>query len=104
MDVTVCLDYGRFIERSNGVFGKTGTGKTFLTRMILLDILQKSSAQRERSKQCVNLVFDMHNDYGWEGQSEGPSRRAPGLKQIAGSSVLLMTLDEENARRRRAPI
>jgi DNA helicase HerA-like ATPase len=101
MDVKVCLDYQRFVERSNGVFGKTGTGKTFLTRMILLDLIQKSAEQREASKRCVNLVFDMHNDYGWEGQSEGGSRRAPGLKQLAGSNVLLMTLDEENARRRR---
>jgi DNA helicase HerA-like ATPase len=100
MDVNVCLDYQRFIERSNGVFGKTGTGKTFLTRMILLDLIQKSGEQRERSKRCVNLVFDMHNDYGWEGQSEGASRRTPGLKQLAGSQVLLMTLDEDNARRR----
>jgi DNA helicase HerA-like ATPase len=100
MDVSVCLDYRRFIERSNGVFGKTGTGKTFLTRMILLDLIQKSAAQRERSQRCVNLIFDMHNDYGWEGQSEGASRRAPGLKQLAGASVMLMTLDEENARRR----
>jgi len=101
MDLKVCLDYQRFIERSNAVFGKTGTGKTFLTRMILLDLIQKSGAQRERSKRSVNLIFDMHNDYGWEGQSEGPSRKAPGLKQMAPSNVLLMTLDEENARRRR---
>jgi DNA helicase HerA-like ATPase len=100
MDVTVCIEYRRFIERSNGVFGKTGTGKTFLTRMILLDLIQKSAAQREPAERCVNLIFDMHNDYGWEGQSEGPSRRAAGLKQLAGSSVMLMTLDEENARAR----
>jgi uncharacterized protein len=100
MDVTVCLEYRRFIERSNGVFGKTGTGKTFLTRMILLDLIQKSAAQREPSERCVNLIFDMHNDYGWEGQSEGPGRRAAGLKQLEGSRVVLMTLDEENARQR----
>jgi uncharacterized protein len=100
MDVTVCLDYRRFIERSNGVFGKTGTGKTFLSRMILLDLIQKSAAQREPSERCVNLIFDMHNDYGWEGQSEGPGRRAAGLKQLEGSRVVLMTLDQENARQR----
>ncbi len=100
MDVKVCLDYHRFIERSNGVFGKTGTGKTFLTRMILLDIIQKSGQQREPSKRCVNLIFDMHNDYGWEGQSESDIGRAPGLKKLAGANVALMTLDPENARRR----
>jgi len=101
MDVTVCLDYTRFIERSNGVFGKTGTGKTFLTRLILLHLVQKSNQQRERGKRCANLIFDMHNEYGWEGSSEGPSGKAKGLKQIVGSNVLIMTLDEANARRRR---
>ena len=101
MDVTVCLDYARFIERSNGVFGKTGTGKTFLTRLILLHLVQKSHQQRERGKRCANLIFDMHNEYGWEGSSEGPSGKAKGLKQIVGSDVLIMTLDENNARRRR---
>jgi DNA helicase HerA-like ATPase len=100
MDVTVCLDYTRFIERSNGVFGKTGTGKTFLTRLILLHLVQKSNQQRERGKRCANLIFDMHNEYGWQGTSEGASGKVKGLKQIVGSNVLIMTLDEDNARRR----
>ena len=99
MELKVCLDYERFIERSNAIFGKTGTGKTFTTRMILADLIQKSAAQRDESKRCANLIFDMHNDYGWEATSEGTSRTAAGLKQLADSNVLLMTLDEPNARR-----
>ena len=104
MDVTVCLDYHRFIERSNAVFGKTGTGKTFLTRMILFYLIQKSNQQRERSKRCVNLVFDMHNEYGWQGSSEGSTATVKGLKQLPGmaSNVLIMTLDERSTRRRGA--
>lgn len=102
MDVKICLDYTRFIERSNGIFGKTGTGKTFLTRMVLFYLIQKSGQQREHKRRCVNLVFDMHNEYGWEGTSEGPSGRAQGLKRLPGigANVLIMTLDEANARRR----
>ncbi len=34
MDVPVCIDLDRFVERSNGVFGKSGTGKSFLTRLL----------------------------------------------------------------------
>ncbi|HEX2173500.1 MAG TPA: DUF87 domain-containing protein, partial [Dehalococcoidia bacterium] len=34
METKVCLDLRRLAERSVGVFGKTGTGKTFLTRLI----------------------------------------------------------------------
>ena len=29
METPICIDLEGFIERSNGVFGKTGTGKTF---------------------------------------------------------------------------
>ena len=30
MDVPICLDLEKIVERSNGVFGKSGTGKSFL--------------------------------------------------------------------------
>jgi hypothetical protein len=100
MDVKVRLDYERFVERSNGIFGKSGTGKTFLTRLVLLNIIQKSNAQRDPQKKAVHLVFDMHNEYGWQGTYEGPGGTVKGLKAIAPSSVSVMTLDEESSRRR----
>ena len=62
METKVCLDVSEFVKRSNGVFGKSGTGKTFLTRLLLVGMLQKQAA--------VSLVFDMHSEYGWEGRSE----------------------------------
>ena len=40
MDVPVCLDLRRFVERSNGIFGKSGTGKSFLTRLILCGVIK----------------------------------------------------------------
>jgi DNA helicase HerA-like ATPase len=57
MEVPVCLDLDRFVERSNGVFGKSGTGKSFLTRLLISGIIRKQAA--------VNLMFDMHSEYGW---------------------------------------
>ena len=33
--VKVNLNLARFVERSSGVFGKSGTGKSFITRTIL---------------------------------------------------------------------
>ena len=101
MEVKVCLNYQRFVERSNGVFGKSGTGKTFLTRLVLANVILKSLAQRDSAKRAVNLVFDMHNEYGWEGTSEGPSRTVKGLKQLFASSVAVFTLDPESSRRRK---
>jgi DNA helicase HerA-like ATPase len=91
METKLCLDLEEFVKRSNGVFGKSGTGKTFLTRILLIGMLQKS--------QAVNLVFDMHNEYGWAGTREGGSP-VKALKQLFPAKVAVFTLDEENSRHR----
>ena len=92
METKICLDLTELVKRSNGIFGKSGTGKTFLTRILLIGMLQKSAA--------VNLIFDMHNEYGWAGTSEG-TRTVKALKQLFPEKVAVFTLDEENSRRRR---
>jgi DNA helicase HerA-like ATPase len=92
METKVCLNLEELVKRSNGIFGKSGTGKTFLTRLLLIGMLQKSAA--------VNLVFDMHSEYGWESRSEA-GRKVKALKQLFPEKVAVFTLDEENARRRK---
>jgi uncharacterized protein len=95
METPVCLNLDRFIERSSGIFGKSGTGKTFLTRICLCGVIQ--------SQKAVTLIFDMHSEYGWRGTIEGKaggSSEVRGLKQYFGSSVQIFTIDEEGARRR----
>ena len=42
MNTPVCIDLERFGERSSGVFGKTGTGKTFITRLLLAGLMRYS--------------------------------------------------------------
>jgi len=92
METKICLNLEELVKRSNGIFGKSGTGKTFLTRLLLIGMLQKGTA--------VNLVFDMHSEYGWEGRSE-EGRKVKALKQLFPSKVAVFTLDEESSRRRR---
>lgn len=93
MEAPVCLNLDRFVERSNGIFGKSGTGKTFLTRMALCGIIQSGRA--------VNLVFDMHGEYGWKGTVEdGQRAEVRGLRQYFPGKVEVFTLDPESARRR----
>jgi len=88
----VALNLHRFVERSAGVFGKTGTGKSFLTRMLLAGVVREGVA--------VNLVFDMHSEYGWKSQDES-KREVKGLRQLfPGGDVSVFTLDEESSRRR----
>jgi hypothetical protein len=91
METKLCLNLPELVKRSNGIFGKSGTGKTFLTRILLIGMLQKSAA--------VNLVFDMHSEYGWAGTSE-KGHTVKGLKQLFPSKVAVFTLDEETSRRR----
>ncbi|MDJ0775440.1 MAG: ATP-binding protein [Mastigocoleus sp. MO_167.B18] len=93
MDVPICLDLDRFVERSNGVFGKSGTGKSFLTRLLLAGIIRKGAG--------VNLIFDMHSEYGWQAVCEGKQySTVKGLKQLFPGRVEVYTLDPESTRRR----
>jgi hypothetical protein len=97
MDATVCLNLDRFVERSNGIFGKSGTGKTFLTRVVLSGLV--------RTGRAMNLVFDMHSEYGWSGTVEGEERaEVRGLRQYFPGRVEVFSLDPDSARRRKARI
>ena len=92
METKVCLDLGALVERSMGVFGKSGTGKTFLTRLLLVGILQSDLASA--------LVFDMHSEYGWQGKNPERGTFVKGLKQLFPSKVAVFSLDEESSRNR----
>ncbi len=93
MPVPICLDLDRFVERSNGVFGKSGTGKSFLTRLLLSGIIRKKAA--------VNLIFDMHSEYGWEAATEGKRfSTVKGLRQLFPAQVQIYTLDPDSTKRR----
>jgi uncharacterized protein len=95
----VCVDLDRFVERSNAVFGRTGTGKTFITRLLLAGTIARDRASV--------LVFDAHSEYGWEGTQEvagGTQGYVPGLKKLFGSRVVIVTVDAAHARRRNVPV
>lgn len=93
MTAPVCLDLERLVERSNGVFGKTGTGKTFITRLLLAGLMQKQKA--------VNLIFDMHSEYGLQARTEGAGQSfVRGLKSLFPEQVAIFSLDPASTRRR----
>ena len=83
-DVLLCLDIEKLISRNTGIFGKTGSGKTFISRILLSGIIDSNLSS--------NLIFDMHNDYGWAGTSEATAE-VKGLKQLFSSKVLVYSLD-----------
>jgi len=68
----VCINLDQFVLRSAGVFGATGTGKSFLTRIVLAGLMHKDTASV--------LVFDMHNEYGFDDTASDTGLRVIGLK------------------------
>lgn len=93
MDTPVCIDLERLVERSNGIFGKTGTGKTFLTRLVLAGLIKQDKA--------VNLIFDMHSEYGLQARQEGGNKTfVKGLKTLFPDKIAIFSLDPTSTRRR----
>lgn len=90
-ETNINLNLNRLVERSVGVFGKSGTGKSFLTRVLMAGVIAKGIG--------VSLIFDMHNDYGWQATSED-NQAVKGLRQLFPSKVSVLTLDGESSRRR----
>jgi hypothetical protein len=74
----VCINLEKFIQRSAGVFGATGTGKSFLTRILLAGLIHYNKASV--------LVFDMHNEYGYDDTESDTGKSVPGLRTKFGSN------------------
>jgi len=90
MEIPICLNLHRLMERSNGIFGQSGTGKSFLARLLLCGIIDR--------KVGVNLIFDMHDEYAFGRQSED-GQWVKGLRHLFGPQVLIYSLDERAASR-----
>ncbi len=80
----VCINLERFVQRSAGVFGATGTGKSFLTRIVLAGLMYHNRASV--------LVFDMHNEYGYDDTASDTGLRVTGLKSKFASRVRVVGL------------
>lgn len=80
----VCINLDKFVQRSSGIFGSTGTGKSFLTRIILAGLMKYDHASV--------LVFDMHNEYGVDDIASDTHQRVPGLRSKFPVKVRLVGL------------
>jgi hypothetical protein len=91
----VCIDLDRFIQRSSGVFGATGTGKSFLTRLLLAGLIHHNRA--------ALLVLDMHNEYGLDDTASDTGLRVIGLRTKFPSRVRVVGLGKGALIRGEAP-
>ncbi len=80
----ICLNLDKFVQRSSGLFGATGTGKSFLARIVLAGLMKYNRASV--------LVFDMHNEYGLDDVASDTGQRVIGLKTKFSSRVQIVGL------------
>ena len=91
----VCIDLDKLVQRSSGIFGATGTGKSFLTRIILAGLINSDVAGV--------LIFDMHNEYGPDDTASDTNQRVPGLKSKFPTKVRMVGLGRGSDIRGMAP-
>jgi hypothetical protein len=82
----VRINLEKFVQRSSGIFGATGTGKSFLTRIVLAGLMHHSVASV--------LVFDMHNEYGLDDTASDTGERVIGLRTKFPSTVRVIGLGQ----------
>lgn len=90
----VAIDLRKFVMRSSGIFGATGTGKSFLTRLLLAGLIHNNAASV--------LVLDMHNEYAFDDQDE-EGRPVAGLRAKFPEKVRVVGLGGGATIRGQAP-
>jgi len=70
---------------------KTETGKAFLTRLILAGLIKNNAT--------VNLIFDMHNEYGFQVRKESKNNTfVKGPKTLFPQKVVIFSLNPQSTR------
>lgn len=83
MEIPVPIDLDLLVQRSNGIFGQSGSGKSVLTRLILYGLIRADIASA--------LIFDMHSEYA---RAPIDQPQIAGLAELFGHTrIRVYTLD-----------
>lgn len=85
-DFPISLDFKKLVEKPFALFGRTGMGKSILSKIVCCGILGRGVASV--------LIFDMHQEYGMFSRTDN----SPGLKYFFPEGVEVFTLDPEGNR------
>ena len=94
-DHPVCVNLDKFVQRSSGIFGATGTGKSFLTRILLAGLIEHNTASV--------LMLDMHNEYGFDDTSSDTGQAVAGLRYKFPARVRVVGLGRATTLRGKTP-
>ena len=103
VSVEIPVDVEKLVELSFGIFGKSGTGKTFLGNIlagyiVLYDLMLRKTSPT--SKRIKMLIFDMHSEYALELKDNMGNVIADGAAKIFSNMFKRYTPDEELAKNR----
>lgn len=95
IEIEIPIKVNRLIDLSFGIFGKSGSGKTFLGNILAgyiieYDLLQKDSGE----KRIRLLIFDMHSEYGLELRDQRGNKIADGIGVIFKEYIQRYTPDD----------
>ncbi len=93
------IDVSKLIELSFGIYGKSGTGKTFLGNLIASYITMYNIIEKPE-KRIKLLIFDMHSEYALELKDNLGRPIADGVGKTFKDYFKAYTPDEELARSR----
>ena len=82
------LDFDKLVEKPFAIFGRTGTGKSILNKLVCTAILAKDAGSV--------MIFDMHGEYGVFSKTDGTE----GLKYFFPGKVEIFSLDPKNTEAR----
>ena len=94
-DHPVCINLDKFVQRSSGIFGATGSGKSFLTRILLAGLIDHNAASV--------LVYDMHNEYGFDDTASDTGQPVIGLRSKFPARVRVVGLGRKSTIRGKTP-
>ncbi|MCD6427975.1 MAG: ATP-binding protein [Caldisericaceae bacterium] len=87
MEEPIYISLKELSKRNNAIFGITGSGKTFLARIIFSGMIKQNVSSL--------LIFDMHNEYGRFAKSED-KKKIKGLKAIFDNKVKVFDVSKKN--------
>lgn len=99
IDVHVPVNVDILTKGSFGIFGKSGTGKTFLGNIIAAYIVASNYSGRLEKKVKL-LIFDMHSEYGLMVKDTVGRDYAMGVGQVFSEDFIIYTPDMELAKNR----
>ncbi len=101
--VEIPIDVEKLVELSFGIFGKSGTGKTFLGNILAgyIAVYDAIKANKDPQAQRIRLlIFDMHSEYSLELRDNMGNPIARGIANIFSDRFKRYTPDVELADKR----